>query len=73
MQAVGGAMPNSLHYIHSQDVPKGKKMRVFSVIVFMDGYQRRGGRIILLFFGQRKLISEMELTIKDRRYPSGEQ
>ena len=70
MQAVGGAMPNSLHYIHSQDVPKGKKLRVFSVNVFMDGYQRGG---LFCFFGLRKLISEMELTIKDRRYPSGEQ
>ena len=66
-------MPNSLHYIHSQDVPKGKKLRVFSVIVFIDGYQGGGGGGFLLFFGKRKLISEMELTIKDRRYPSGEQ
>ena len=71
MQAVGGAMPNSLHYIHSQDVPKGKKLRVFSVNVFMDGYQRGGD--YFAFLGQRKLISEMKLTIKDRRYPSGEQ
>ena len=51
MQAVGGAMPNSLHYIHSQDVPKGKKLRVFSVIAFMDGYQRGG--IILLFWTKK--------------------
>ena len=52
MQAVGGAMPNSLHYIHSQDVPKGKKLRVFSVNVFMDGYQRGGG--LFCFFWTKK-------------------
>ena len=52
MQAVGGAMPNSLHYIHSQDVPKGKKLRVFSVILFKDGYQRGGGYFV--FFWTKK-------------------
>ena len=37
------------------------------MIICLDGYQMGGA--VITFIGQRKLILEMELTIKDERSP----